>query len=274
MDEFVEARVPSGLRPFVASMVGYRVDGATPGTHVGMPSDTVTLVLALDAPLDLVGADGRRGLFDTVLAGLHAGPALIHHDGSQHGVQLALTPPGASLLLGGPVGEVAGTSVDLETLVGPSARRLHERLSASPRWEDRFALVTDALFARADPRWAPRAEVLHAWRVLRGSHGRAPVHAVAAEVGWSTRHLGEQFRAEFGQSPKTTARVLRFQESRRLIVAGVPLVDVATRCGFADQSHLNREWRALAGTSPTGWMHQDALALRFVQDETTTEAAG
>jgi AraC-like DNA-binding protein len=264
MAQYMEAALPGRLAPFVESLVGYRITGARPGTHIGMPSDTLTLVVSLDDPLDLVGADGREGRYDAMVAGLHAGPALIRHDGSQHGVQLDLTPAGAALLLGGPAGELAGTSVDLDLLIGPSARQLHERLSESEGWESRFALVVEALLAHREATWQPRPEVGHAWRLLRRSRGRAPIHAIAAEVGWSTRHLGTQFRHEFGQSPKTTARVMRFQESRRLIGQGRPLAEVAAACGFVDQSHLNRDWLDFAGTSPTRWLHEDEIA--FVQD--------
>ncbi|WP_157074865.1 hypothetical protein [Janibacter limosus] len=204
MVQFVEASLPGGLTPFVESMVGYRITGARPGTQIGMPSDTITLVLSLDAPLDLVDADGREGRHDAMVAGLHAGPAL---------------------LLGGPAGELAGTSVDLDVLVGPTARRLHEQLSGTEGWESRFALVVEALFARREVTRRPRPEVEHAWRLLRRSHGRAPIREIAAEVGWSTRHLSTQFRQEYGHAPKTTARVMRFQESRHLIGQGRQLAD-------------------------------------------------
>lgn len=272
MGEFVEARIPSGLRPYIESMVGYRIAGAAPGTHIGMPSGRITLVIALDAPLDLVGADGRTGRFDSVLAGLHAAPALIRHDGSQHGIQLDLTPAGASLLVGGPAGVVSGTSVELGQLVGPSARRLHERLSVTPGWEERFTLVRDTLFAGREVRWESRPEVRHAWQLLAGSRGRLPVREIADEVGWSARHLGERFRNEYGHAPKTTARVLRFQESQRLIARRVPLAEVALAAGYSDQSHLNRDWLEMAGTSPTRWMRDDELA--FVQDGATSPGEG
>lgn len=270
MTEFVEATIPVGLTPFVESMVGYRITGAHPGTHIGMPSDTLTLVISLDDPLDLVSPDGRHDRFDAMVAGLHASPALIRHDGSQHGVQLDLTPAGAALLLGGPAGGLAGTSVDLDVLVGPSARRLHEQVSESEGWDSRFALVVEALFAHREATWQPRPEVEHAWRLLRRSRGRAPIHEIADQVGWSTRHLGSQFRHEFGHSPNTTARMMRFQESRRLIGRGQPLAEVAAVCGFVDQSHLNRDWLAFAGTSPTRWLHEDEIA--FVQDTVGADA--
>jgi transcriptional regulator GlxA family with amidase domain len=48
------------------------------------------------------------------------------------------------------------------------------------------------------------------------------------------------------------ARILRFQEARRLIEAqpDLALARVASACGYYDQAHLAREFRALAGVSP------------------------
>jgi AraC-like DNA-binding protein len=46
-----------------------------------------------------------------------------------------------------------------------------------------------------------------------------------------------------------------------------PLADVAADCGYADQQHLAREWRALAGCSISTWLDEE---LPFVQDAVDT----
>lgn len=51
----------------------------------------------------------------------------------------------------------------------------------------------------------------------------------------------------FGYGPKTLARVLRLQRALALARAGVPYADTAARTGFADQAHLARDVRELAG---------------------------
>jgi AraC-like DNA-binding protein len=51
----------------------------------------------------------------------------------------------------------------------------------------------------------------------------------------------------FGYGPKTLARMLRLQRALAAARSGVPLADTAMRTGFADQAHLSREVRALAG---------------------------
>lgn len=57
--------------------------------------------------------------------------------------------------------------------------------------------------------------------------------------------------------PKTLQRVLRFQRFMRA-APRVELAGAAALAGYADQSHLSRETRRLAGMSPrelVGWTH-------------------
>lgn len=51
----------------------------------------------------------------------------------------------------------------------------------------------------------------------------------------------------FGYGPKTLARILRLRRALALAGAGVPFAETAARCGFADQAHLARDVRELAG---------------------------
>jgi AraC-like DNA-binding protein len=108
-------------------------------------------------------------------------------------------------------------------------------------------------------------EVREAWRLVQRSAGRCRVEDLAAHVGWSRRHLSEQFRLATGLPPKQAARIARFEATRRLLAdpRRPPLAEVAARCGYADQPHLAREWRALAGCSVGTWLREE---LPFVQD--------
>ena len=91
-----------------------------------------------------------------------------------------------------------------------------------------------------------------AWSYARlaAADGRVAAAALAEEVGWSRRHLAARWRRDVGMGPKAVARVLRFQRALRLLRDGRALADVAYDCGFADQPHLNREFRALGGSTP------------------------
>ncbi len=82
--------------------------------------------------------------------------------------------------------------------------------------------------------------------------GRIAVAELAAAVGWSNKHLISRFREQIGLPPKAVARIVRFQRAMEMLRHGVPgFVDVALACGYYDQAHFNREFRALAGISPS-----------------------
>ncbi len=103
------------------------------------------------------------------------------------------------------------------------------------------------------PRRAPPSrEVVWAWDVLERSHGRAPIGLLADRLGRSRRHLVARFREQIGLPPKTAARILRFNRAVDLLRAhrANGLAELAFECGYYDQSHLNRDFRAFAGTSP------------------------
>jgi AraC-like DNA-binding protein len=58
--------------------------------------------------------------------------------------------------------------------------------------------------------------------------------------------------------------VIRFDRARRLLLrrrATAPqdalLADLAADCGYYDQPHLDRDFRALAGCSPTKWLAEE-----------------
>lgn len=255
------------LAPYVASVVAYDVDLGAPGVHRGLPSTTLTFVLPVGAPLE-VGWRGRpesRSARWSTVSGLHAGPAEIHHDGHQEGVQLALTTAGARALLGLPAAALAGELLELDE-VAPWLRDLPERLSGTPA-SARVALVERVLVEAVRDAPGPRAEV---GRALAGLTRGASVQAVADEVGYSRRHLGTLVREECGLGPKDVQRVGRFEASRAL-VGRLPLADVAHRCGYADQSHLSREWVSLAGCTPTTWLREE---FPFLQDVSGAAGAG
>jgi len=115
-------------------------------------------------------------------------------------------------------------------------------------------------------------EIHEAWRLLVDTGGTITVAKLAAETGWSRRHLAQRFTAELGYGPKLAARVIRLEEARRLM--GHPrrptLAEVAAMAGFYDQPHLNRDFVELAGCSPSEWI---ATEIPSVQDDAGVDPA-
>lgn len=272
--EFTPGRLDDRVAPFVASVVGYRTVGFPPGVHVGLPSPALTMIVSLGDPVHVSSPrpGGAPGRFTALAGGLHDAPALVRHDGNQFGIHLELTPAGSRALLGVPAAALAGRVVSLSDLLGERTDELVARVAAARTWEDRFAALSAVLARSAGARsLAVAAEVAVAWDLLVGSRGRVRVDEVAREVGWSRRHLSARFSAEFGLPPKAVARIARFDRARQLLTAtpGRQIATVAADCGYADQAHLTRDWRQLAGSAPRRWLADEVFP--FVQDDAAAQ---
>ncbi|MEP7088790.1 MAG: AraC family transcriptional regulator [Nocardioidaceae bacterium] len=268
-----QAPAHPSLRGWVEPYRGYRISQVPAGVHHGLPSTGMTVVLALDEQLEVGWLGERPTRHWAMVSGLHTTPAAIHHSGFQHGVQLAFTPAGSRALLGQPAAALAATIVPLDELLGPSATRLYDEVATARTWAERFDVLDRHLRGLAVQRRdvePVRAELAWAWQQLVRSRGRTRVAELAHELGWSRRHLSGRFGAEFGLSPKQLTRVVRFMHARRLLPGG-GLAAVAAQAGYADQSHLTREWRELAGCTPSAWLREE---FPFVQDAGQVPAAG
>ncbi|GAA1869648.1 AraC family transcriptional regulator [Pseudonocardia alni subsp. carboxydivorans] len=221
--EYVPGRPPAALRGHVLRYLGYREHAAAPLRRRQPPSAGTALILGLH-PLTLSGPAVATGSAAAFVGGLSDTWVLTEFTGPQAGVQVDLTPAATYTLLGGRA-LPGGTVPRLDELDDPVLASLPARLAAEPTW--------DRLSATA---------------------GRVGVAELAAETGWSRRHLQSRFRSQVGLTPGTVRRVLRFARAAELVGGGRdPLALVAAECGYADQPHLSREFRALAGISPAAF---------------------
>ncbi|MFE5773194.1 helix-turn-helix domain-containing protein [Streptomyces sp. NPDC056485] len=261
---------PDRLRPYVHSYAGYWEAGATPYRVRLVPTGRAVVVISLGEPFTQVRRLGDTSpaiqVTGSLVAGLEDGPRVCDHPGGQEAIRLELTPLGAYRLFALPMSELTNRVVGLGDVLGPEAGVLAERLAATADWGARFDLLDIALSARIErgPDAAP--EVRHAWRLLVRAGGAIPVGRIASEVGWSQGHLVRRFTEQVSLTPKTSARVLRFHRAMRLLTReGSNLTEVTAACGFYDQAHLSREFRALAETTPgqmaAARMAEGALAL-------------
>jgi AraC family transcriptional regulator len=92
-------------------------------------------------------------------------------------------------------------------------------------------------------------EILHA----NIKHG-VTLKQVARECGLSVGYFSHAFRRTLGLAPHKWLIEQRVVLSKEKLRAdGLSLSDVATECGFSDQSHLTRVFRQTVGASPGAW---------------------
>jgi AraC-like DNA-binding protein len=166
-----------------------------------------------------------------------AGPdttAFLTRHGPQPVCGLRFRPGVLPRLLGVPAAEVCNTRVALGELRTVGRDRSLPELA--------LALAADAPRPETAP-WS--LTTLSA--VTRHLAAGASVGETAQLAGWSNRTLQRQCAAVYGYGPAMLRRVLRFRRAARLLGTGMPPAAVAMHAGYADQPHLHREVKALAG---------------------------
>jgi AraC-like DNA-binding protein len=194
------------------------------------------IMILPDGCLDLIW-DGER-LFV-------AGPdtAARWHQGRAGAVYAALRFSGGTgpAILGVPADEVVDRAVDLDEIWPPSpVRALAERVAsgggaALEAWAVERAAVTEIDRIGSE--------------LLAMASGGLAVGAMARRLCMGPRQLHRRSLPLFGYGPRRLARVMRLHRALAAGRAGWPLARVAADCGFADQAHMSREARALAGTT-------------------------
>ena len=134
-------------------------------------------------------------------------------------------------------------TLPLEDVLG--SRRARRLLDARER---------DAWVTSIEPR--PRTE--RAVRLL----SRYPVDLAAVELGLTSRQLRRVLVTEVGLAPKVFQRVLRMQRFVTAAELNTGLASAAADAGYADQSHMTREIRSLAGLTPTRLLQERRDPLR------------
>ncbi len=248
--EFRDVRRLTGI-----GITPYRITGAAPGTHIGLPSPTITLIVDLGTGLTLSTRDDQMRTFRVAVGGMHLQPVTIHHDGTQIGVALDLTPAALRTILGVRAGDLCATNLDLADLDPALARRLHDELGDVPDAvrADLCARLIGEMLAAGTAAAAPEDARLM-WALLARRRGRISVAELAERSGWSPRRLTALFTAEYGMGPKRAARLFRFDHARRRLETGHPIAEVAALCGYADQAHLTREVGDFTGHPPAEFL--------------------
>lgn len=234
---YVERPPSAELTGFVECVWCQRIEpGGGPHRQRVLPDGCVD-ALWIGGELRIAGPDTRWSLAD-------APPGAV-----TVGVRFA---PGAARLLCGavPVNEVRDQRVDLADVWGA---RPAARLAAQVAGADSPAQVAD-LVQRAVVARLPEVDLdpvvrsaIHLLDLPRP--GSLPV--VAARFGLSERQLRRRFDTTVGYGPKTLAGVLRLRRAMNRFWSGTPnIADVAWSAGYADQAHLTREMRRLAGVTP------------------------
>ncbi|MFK8052999.1 MAG: helix-turn-helix domain-containing protein [Woeseiaceae bacterium] len=132
-----------------------------------------------------------------------------------------------------------------------------EQLRAASTSEDKFAVADQWLAANFDQAFAPPHPLVDAATTLQEDPTRQ-LSDLTETFGGSQKHLISQFKKFIGITPKQYQRVLRFNSIFAQMQSDQFLSwsDIAYQCGYADQSHFIREFKAFSGFIPEAFLQE------------------
>jgi AraC-like DNA-binding protein len=244
---YVEHAPAVALEPFVACF--WAITGAA-GPQRVLPDGAMDLIFARgDAVASVIGPMTRAIV--TPASG----------DARAWIVGARFRPGAATAMLGIAARELRDEAASAVDVWGGQGRALGAKLGEARAPREAIAVLAAELVSRVARAGAPDARIGRTVETLRAARGELPVPAVAASVGLGERQLERLFHELIGYGPKAFARIVRLQRATQSIDAalrghGRELGTIASwarfarDCGYGDQAHLIREFRALAGVTP------------------------
>jgi AraC-like DNA-binding protein len=176
--------------------------------------------------------------------------------------------PGAAVeMLGVAARELLDDSAGARDVWGAAGRSLDARLAEARGPGAARAAIEAALLERRSRARLPDARLGRAVATLRVARGELPIPAVASGAGLGERQLERLFVERVGYGPKLFARVARLEAAVTVIASSLRVrgsiaswASFARTCGYADQAHLIREFRALTGVTPAVYAGERAMS--------------
>ena len=212
-----------------------RLEGA-PGLLPIIPDGCADIMIHDDAPPCVAGPDAttrwtrlREG---TVITGMRIRPGAVR------------------AIFGCPAGLILNGGALLSDLA-PGAGALHQRLLVTANLRGRHALLEDWVRTAIAGNGTIDHAVVAACRLL-AADPQLETGEISRRFNWNIRTVHRQFRAACGYGPKHFQRIMRIQKAIRVVHAMAParLAEAAHAAGYADQAHMNRDFREITGFSP------------------------
>lgn len=230
-----------------------------------LPTGTTELVINLGA--DTIAITNRQGpqrFSGTAVSGPYTRPFDI--DAREHTAMVGVhfKPGGVRAVLGVSPHELLGSHIDLDAVWNGAAADLRSEICEAKSIPHRLAIVESALLTRLRGGRELTPEVAFAVDAL--SLDRQPsIEKLAREIGFSHRSLIQMFTSQVGMPPKRFARLQRFRHAHDAVSAALSpphWPTFAVEHGYADQSHMIREFQEFSGMTPAQQLRRSGYVAK------------
>jgi AraC-like DNA-binding protein len=222
-----------------------------PYIYRGYADGGVELVFHYRSPFDLVKSDETSET--SIAAGIHAQTRkftrwIAKRNWSIFGCYLY--PYAIPRFFGFPANDLTDNLTDFHSVLGREGDELEERMMIAEDNLERVSILSAFLERRLDRDLRELPPVFASINRIIETRGLVDVTQLSAEFSLSHRQFERKFKEFSGFSPKTYARIARFQAALKEYGSGKSLTAIAYDCGYYDQSHFINDFKEFSGYSP------------------------
>lgn len=261
------------LAPYIEAL--WHIDMQVPyGCEKILPTATLELIINFGDSFRVQSPQNPHTVIhtkDAWLVGIQTEHLINEIMGHSHMIGIRFKPGGIVPFFAHPASDFHNQIVELDAIWGRFAVELREQLLNLPDIAARLRHVEQALLQRLSVDERRYLPIQFAVQQLQKQRGAVSIKTLSETIGYSQKHLGNQFKQIVGITPKMLARVYRFQQVLQHIQprAAINWTDLALSCHYHDQAHFNKEFAAFSGLTPTQYI---AHRASYVADVSTDES--
>lgn len=247
-----EFEPPEELRDTIQCFWYTRVDcGELQSSFEVLPDGYAEIIFHFGSACSILYNGGLQPLPSPFVMGLLNQPVLVNTENCLEIIGIRCFPWTVFDLLGLPSGK-AGVRI-VEHPVARLQSTLNTCVQAG-RVDEALAQI-EQYFLNAGSRIALDSVLFKAGAAMRGANGTMPVSQVAAAAHATVRTLERKFKQSSGYTIKDVSGLMRFEQVRNhlWLYPNSSIAGLAHELGYADQSHLSREFKRYSGATPAAF---------------------
>lgn len=226
-----------------------------------MPDGIVEIVFHYETPLYSWQDDIQTLQADNFAVSMMRKYVEIGSSGKTGFIAVRFFPWGAYHFFDEPIQNFLDRSVDATKLWGNKSREIILELKSFDILEKRFKSIEQFLLKMLKQYKKDEAEIDDAIKLIRQTRGILSIESVCKKTGLSKKQLERNFIATVGTTPKIFSRNTRFLSICENLeeLKGKTLTDLAYECGFFDQAHFTKEFKAFSGFTPKAFFEKENI---------------
>lgn len=179
-------------------------------------------------------------------------------------------PYGFNHLLGIAANEIREGIIATEDIFGGKDSLLYEKLSEQPYVETKTQILNAFFIEQAAKKNLSNQNLIYpTLNYILKNKGVITVNNLVKYTGYSERHIERIFNESIGLNPKKFGNIVKLHFFLNLLKYKSSQSNIADLCyeaGYADQSHLIREFKKYTGMTPTQYLNNtNRLAINFME---------